>query len=46
MECHPYKNKSVVDMIDLLEKHHFKVIVEDCNHENIKMLYALNQQLL
>jgi FkbM family methyltransferase len=46
MECHPYKNKSVEDMIELLEKHHFKVIVEDCNHENIKMVYALNQQLL
>jgi FkbM family methyltransferase len=46
MECHPYKDKSVEDMIELLEKHHFKVIVEDCNHENIKMLYALNQQLL
>ncbi|MEI6266157.1 MAG: FkbM family methyltransferase [Sphingobacteriia bacterium] len=46
MECHPYKNKSVEDMIELLEKHHFKVIEEDCNHENIKMLYAFNQQLL
>lgn len=41
LECHPYANNTVQSMIDLLEKHHFKVMREtEDKGEATQMLYA------
>jgi FkbM family methyltransferase len=42
MECHPYGNNSVEDIVSILERNGFKVVRESNNSPNgIEMLYAM-----
>ncbi len=45
MECHPYENNTLDEMVDFLDRHNFECDVEEDKEANLYLIYATRESI-